>query len=255
MSKYSHIILGLVFLFFFNCKSTKIAGTNTSNLNLSSKQVIKENAKQTPDFSTLHSKLKITYTQGKKSQTHSVSFRIKKDEKLWMSAAFSIVKAMITPEKVSFYNKLDKTYFEGDFSYLSELLGTDLDFQKVQNLMLGESLFNLNGASYQASVNEGDYMLQPKKQRELFELFLLLDPTYFKIKSQRISQPKEQRDLEIKYVSHQQVDKQILPEHIEVVAIEANEKAIINLEFKNVNLNEDLRFPFKIPSGYKEIEL
>jgi len=27
------------------------------------------------------------------------------------------------------------------------------------------------------------------------------------------------------------------------------------LEFKAVSLNEDLRFPFKIPSGLKEIKL
>jgi hypothetical protein len=30
---------------------------------------------------------------------------------------------------------------------------------------------------------------------------------------------------------------------------------IFELEMKNVSLNENLRFPFKIPSGFKEIEL
>ena len=61
--------------------------------------------------------------------------RMEKDQKiLIMSTPISVVKALITPEKVSFYNKLDNTYFEGDFKYLSDLLGTDLDFEKVQNL-------------------------------------------------------------------------------------------------------------------------
>lgn len=252
--KYSYIILGLVLLFFFNCKSTRVAG-NTSNLNLSSKQLIKENAKQTPNFKTLQSKLKITYIEGEKSQTHSVNIRVKKDEVIWMSAALSIVKAQITPDKVSFYNKLDNTYFEGDFSYLSELLGTDLDFQKVQNLILGESLFDLNETPYKVSVDEGAYLLQPKEQQELFDLFLRIDASLFKIKSQEISQSKEFRNLVIEYLSHQEVGKQILPERIKVVAVEANEEAIINLEFKSVKLNEELRFPFKIPSGYTAIEL
>lgn len=256
MNKYSHIILSLVLLLVvFNCKSSKTIVGGQANYSLSTKQLIKENAKQKPDFKTLQSKLKITYTQKGNSQTHSVSFRLKKDEKIWMSATFSVVKALITPEKVSFYNKLDKTYFEGGYSYLSELLGTELDFQKAQNLLLGEALFNLDKQSYQASVEDGAYILQPKKQRDLFELFLLLDPSYFKVKSQQISQPKEFRHLQIDYLSHQEIEKQKIPERIKVIAVEANEEMILDLEFKGVSLNDELRFPFKIPSGYKKITL
>lgn len=162
---------------------------------------------------------------------------------------------MITPEKVGFYNKLDNTYFEGDFSYLSKLLGTELDFKKVQNLLLGDAIFDLKNGSYTASVNDDTYILQPKKQQLLFEIFFLIDPSLFKVKSQQISQPKELRHLQIDYLSHQEVEKQILPENIKVIAVEGNEETIINLEFKSVTLNEDLRFPFKIPSGFKKIEL
>lgn len=255
MNKFLHIILSLLVLSLFNCKSSKTVSSGQANFNLSTKQLIKENAKQAPDFKTLQSKLKITYTQDGKTQSHSVSFRVKKDEKLWMSATFSIVKALITPDKVSFYNKLDNTYFEGDFAYLSALLGTELDFQKVQNLLLGESLFNLEKASYKASVDDGAYILQPKKQRELFELFLLLDPSYFKVKSQQISQPKEHRHLQIDYLSYQEVEKQMLPERLKIIVVEVNEETIIDLEFKSVSLNQDLRFPFKIPSGFKAITL
>lgn len=255
MIKHTHIILGLLMLLIFNCKSSKTVGTGQANYNLNTKQLIKENAKESPDFKTLQSKLKITYNQKGNSQTHSVSFRAKKDEMLWISATFSIIRALVTPEKVSFYNKLDNTYFEGDFSYLSGLLGTELDFQKVQNLLLGELLYNLNEEPYKASLLDSSYVLQPKKQRDLFEIFFILDPSIFKVKSQQISQPKEYRHLQIDYLSHQKIDKQTLPERIRVVAVEANDEVSIDLEFKNVSLNEDLRFPFKIPSGFDKIKL
>ncbi|TGV03804.1 DUF4292 domain-containing protein [Flavivirga rizhaonensis] len=244
----------LVFLI-FNCKSSRTIVAGEANYKLSTKQLIKENAKQAPGFKTLRSTLKITYVQGEDSQTHSVNFRAKKDEALWISATFSIVKALVTPERVSFYNKLDNTYFDGDYKYLSDLLGTELDFQKVQNLLLGETIFDLKEGNYKASVDDKLYILQPKKQRELFEIFFLLDPSHFKVKSQQISQPKEFRHLQIDYLSHQEVEKQILPEKIKVIALETNQETIINLEFKNVSLNEELRFPFKIPSGFKEIKL
>lgn len=251
----SQFALVLLTIFLCNCKSSKTINGGDANFKLSTKQLIKENTKQAPNFTTLQSKLKITLDQNGKTQTHTVNFRAKKDEMLWMNATFSVIRALITPEKVSFYNKLDNTYFDGNYKYLSDLLGTELDFKKVQNLLLGESIFNLKEGDYKAIVDDNTYILQPKKQLDLFEIFFLIDPSYFKVKSQQISQPKEHRHLQIDYISHQVIGKQILPENIKVIAIEENEEIILKLEFKNVSLNEDLNFTFKIPSGFKEIEL
>ncbi len=225
-------------------------------MNLSTKQVIKEHLKQTPDFKTLAARVKIDIADGDKSSGYTVNLRIEKDKQiLLMSTPISVVKALITPEKVSFYNKLDGTYFEGDFKYLSDLLGTELDFEKVQNLLIGEALYNLNDGNYKASVLDETYLLQPKNQSPIFELFLIMDPAIFKLKSQQITQLKTFRHLQIDYLSYQEVDKQIFPENIKVIAVEGNDEMIIKLEFKAVSLNQDLRFPFSIPSGYKRIEL
>ena len=239
----------------FSCKSSKTISGGDTNFKLSTKQLIKANAKQTATFKTLQSKLKITLNQDGRQQSHVVTFRVKKDEILWISATFSVIRAKVTPEKVSFYNKLDNTYFEGDYKYLSNLLGTELDFQKVQNLLIGETLFDLKKDAYKSSVDTESYIVQPKKQRELFEIFFLLDPSHFKVKSQQISQPNELRHLEIGYETYQKVDGQLLPERIKVNAVEANEELVLSLEFKAVTLNDDLRFPFKIPSGFDEIKL
>ncbi|MCH4552072.1 MULTISPECIES: DUF4292 domain-containing protein [Aestuariibaculum] len=255
MNKLKYIVLALALGLMFNCKSSKRVTGNDANLRLSTRQLIKENAKQVANFKTIQSKLKINYQEGDKSQTYSVSFRAEKDKAIWMSAAFSVVKVLITPEKVSFYNKLDNTYFEGDFTYLSNLLGTELDFQKVQNLLYGETIYNLFDSDYTSQVDDNMYVVQPKNQRELFEIFFLLDPVKFKVQSQQISQPKAFRHLQIDYLSYQNIGKQLLPENIKVIAVEANEELIVNLEFRNVSLNEDLKFPFKIPSGFKEIQL
>lgn len=252
---YKSTIAFFMILLFFQCKSAKVINTGKSNFKLNEAQLIKENLKQKPVFKTLKSTLKIAYSEKGKSQTHSLSLRLQKDEKIWMSATFSIVKVLITPKKVSFYNKLDSTYFEGDYTYLSNLLGTELDFQKLQNLLLGEAIYNLNEGSYNMSVNKESYILQPKKQNDLFEIFFLLDPLLFKIKSQQISQPKAFRHLQVDYLSYKEIEKQILPEKIKIIALETDEELIIGLDFKNVVLNEELNFPFKIPSGFKEIKL
>lgn len=237
------------------CKSAKKIASNEANLDLSTKQLIKENAKQSPEFKTFQAKLKISYSSGDSEQTHSVTFRMKKDEVIWINSAFSVIRARITPEKVSFYNKLDNTYFDGNYKYLSDLLGTELDFQKVQNLLLGETLFGLNDDDYSASVMDDLYVLQPKNQQQIFEIFYIISPSHFKVKSQQISQPQSNRILQIDYLNYQNVHKQVFPENIKIIAVEAEEEMIAKLEFKSVSLNEDLNFPFNIPSGFEEIEL
>ena len=119
---------------FVGCKSTKTIANSETNLGLSAKQLIKENAKREAKFKTLSARVKIDIFQGDKTNGYTVNMRMERDKKiLLMSTPISVVKALITPEKVSFYNKLDNTYFEEDFKYFSELLGTDLYFVMLQN--------------------------------------------------------------------------------------------------------------------------
>jgi hypothetical protein len=48
--------------------------------------------------------------------------------------------------------KIKGTYFEGDFSALSQWLGTDLDYNKIQNMLLGEPLDDLSKGKYKESL-------------------------------------------------------------------------------------------------------
>lgn len=238
----------------FGCKSTKnVASNGELDNKLSSRQLIKEHTKAFANFKTLQSRVKVEYLQGDMEQTHSINLRIEKDKTIWLSATLGIVRAKITPSKVSFYNKLDNTYFDGDFSLLSDLLGTELDFKKVQNLLLGEALFDLSTNSYKAEIFDKSYLLQPKRQSELLEIFLLLNPSHFKMDSQQIAQSLKHRLLLIDYKDYQKVDKQVLPKNVNIIALEGTLETQINMEFKSVSLDADLRFPFRIPSGFEEI--
>ncbi|MGJ5642961.1 DUF4292 domain-containing protein [Formosa sp. S-31] len=251
-----HVIVLFVFIGVFSgCKSTKTLTGTDANLNLNTKQVLRENSKQTARFKSLSAKIKANYFEGDNVKSVVVNLRMEKDKTIWLNGPFSAARLLVTPEKVSFYNKLDNTYFEGDFKLLSDFVGTDLDFNKVQNLLLGEALFGLEESTYSASVNNDLYLVQPKQQNPLFELFYIINPVYFKIVSQQLSQPQDERLLEIDYLKYQDVNGQIIPEQIKINAVEGQSESIIELEFKSVSLNEKLHFPFKIPSGFEVIEL
>ncbi len=246
----------ILLLLAFSCKTTKtISSDGELTSDLSAKQLIKNNTKSVANFRTLTARVKADYSSNDESKGTTISLRMEKDKTIWMSAPFSMAKVLITPEKVSFYNKLDNTYFDGDFELLSDFVGTELDFDKVQNILLGEALYDLKKEEFVASTFEKSYLLQPKNQRDLFEIFYLLNPSHFKMDSQQFAQPNENRILQIDYKDYQKVDKQKLPQTIKIIAVEKFDETIIDLEYRSVALNEKIRFPFRIPSGYKEIEI
>lgn len=246
-------ITALVLVLAFSCKSTKsVIASGEASDKLSAKQVIKLHQKNDADFKTMQAKVKIDLIQGDKEQGLTFSFRMEKDKVIWLSAPFGLARMMITPEKVSFYNKQDNEYFDGDYELLSDFAGVDLDFMKVQNILLGQAIYDLK-EPHDVAVNGNSYALQPKDQNALIELFYLINPSHFKMDSLQLYQQLEKRMLQIDYASYQDIDKQILPQNIRVVATDDTDQVEVTMEFKSITLNEDVRFPFNIPEGYKEI--
>jgi hypothetical protein len=180
---------------------------------------------------------------------------MEKDKAIWLSAPLGVVKAMITPDRVTFYNKLENSYFDGSFEYLSRLLGTELDYKKVQNLLLGEALFDLRDDRYEVSVNTSSYELKPEKSIELFKTLFMIYPGSYKLASQQISQPLQKRLLEIRYKDYQEKNNKIVPNSVGILAIDNNQRNVIDIEYRNIEFNTKVSFPYKIPNGYEKIVL
>tara|TARA_R110000868_G_scaffold143741_3_gene362218 strand:+ start:9559 stop:10326 length:768 start_codon:yes stop_codon:yes gene_type:complete len=249
------ILSAILIVFTISCKSTKVITGGAINENLSSKAIIKGHYANELDFNTLSGKMKIDYQDKYASQSFSVSLRMEKDKAIWISATLGIVKAYITPQRVSFYNRLDNSYFDGDFTYLSNLLGTELDFKKIQNVLLGQAIFDLRKEKYDATIANDTYELKPKKALDLFKILFQIEPKHFRIGSQQIAQPEKGRLLDIAYKNYQEIEKKILPNEIGISATMDGNQSLIGIEYKNIEFNRKLKFPYTIPKGFKEIIL
>jgi hypothetical protein len=223
--------------------------------NLSAKNIIKSHYDNQLDFKTISGKMDIDYQDNNASQGFNVSLRMEKDRAIWISAPLGVVKAFITPNRVSFYNRLEGSYFDGDFSYLSQLLGTELDFDKVQNVLLGQAILDLRKDKYDATIANENYQLKPKKALELFKILFQIEPKNFKMGTQQIAQPEKGRLLDITYKNYQEIDKKIIPNEIDIAATMDNNQSLIAIAYKNIEFNRSLKFPYDIPKGFKEIKL
>lgn len=210
------------------------------------------------DFKTMTGRMKLSYTDDERSQSVTVSYRMQKDSAIWMSAqvlGIPLAKVLVTPTKVSYYEKINQTYFEGDFSLLSKWLGTPLDFKKLQNLLLGQTIYDLREERYKLTESSRGYQLVPVNTMEGVTKMFLLDPRTFKATAQQLAQEKENRNVTVTYPGYQTVDGRTIPEKIKIIANSEGTGTQVEINYNSVELNVPVSFPFDIPSGYEEIEI
>jgi hypothetical protein len=251
-------IILLLFIVITSCKSKKnVLESNNIDV-ISTKKIISNHYENVFDQQTINAKLSAKYKNKNTTASIGIKLRLEKDKTIWMSAtklSIPFAKVKITPTNVSYYEKLSKTYFDGDFSLLSTWLGTDLDFEKVQNILLGQAVLNLRKGKYNSEILNNGYQLAPKKANELFAILFFLNPENFKLDKQEIRHPEKNQKLSVSYPKYQEIEGEQIPRNINITAIDSKRTTKINIEYRSVEFNKRLTFPFSIPSGYKEIDL
>jgi len=254
-----NILLGLMFLV-LSCKAKqKVINPDTTAVdtnNLKKDSIInKINADQI-NFETLIIRANADYESSKQSLAVGADIRIKKDQKIWINIkvlGIPMAKALITPDRVAYYEKINNTYFDGDYSILSKLVGTPLNFEKVQRLLLGKPINKLNETTfeYQNSNNQHTFVSLPSN--ELIEKYTF-DANPCVLKQQFIKQENQNREVLVNYPTYTNQQNQILPLLLNIFAKE-KEEIKIAIEYKNFTFNEEVNFPFEIPKGFQEIQV
>ncbi len=255
-TKYIFIVLAIVLS---SCGAAKkVKGSKTAKENLSVKNIIASHEAASPSFKTMAARIQVTYEDDDTQQSVTVSLRMEKDKTIWVKASLlgiTLVKANITPDRVQYYETIGGTYFDGNYALLSDWLGTEINFEKAQAILLGQSIFKLNKNDYTSTVLQNKYKLQPNIQPQNFIHSLFLNPENFKISSESLSQPNDDRLLSVRYTDYQKVGTDFYPSEIKINTTEKDSKTNIDVIYKKIDLDVNIGFPFSIPEGYDEIQL
>ena len=222
---------------------------------LSAKKIIKKHISANTNKKTIDAKFKTKFNDGKINQTISVNLKMVKDEVIYLKGTkfITVFKAKITPTSVEYYSPFAKNYFKGDFTILEKILGTNIDFQQLQNVFLGQSVDDFKEKKYEAIVDKNTYLLTPKKQKPLFDFFLFVNPKNFKLNQQSLTQPQKNQRLDIKYNSYRFIENEYFPESINIEAKKEKQTTKIDFLLKSVIFDSEFTIPFSIPNNYKEI--
>jgi Domain of unknown function (DUF4292) len=254
MNKYLGLIL---IIFLVSCKSKAIVAEGNASSILTSDKIIDNHYNNKKDFSTLYIKSSAHYEDEKQSQNVTAEIKIKKDEVILVSIRFlgiTMAKALITPSEVKYYEKLGGKYFEGDYVTLSQWLGTDLDYQKVQNMLVGEALDDLKKGKFTNSIVDKLYKIENNSDANTSKSYLF-EAEKFLIKAQQVNQKEQERAMIINYPNYAAYGEIDLPTSITINAVQKEKQTTINIEYKSVTINDELTFPYSVPEGYERITI
>jgi hypothetical protein len=252
--------LSLVFLslILLSCKAKQIVASTQAEGAVNTQVLLNTHEALNKDFKTLSINANTSYKDNKNSYSFTTDIRIEKDQKILISAkflGFVVAKALITPTQVQYYEKNNGTYFEGDFSQLSKWLGTPLSFDKVQNLLLGKMINEVNQKEASSKIENGLNVVTI--DNEAFNEYYAFESLNALLKSQQIFQKNERRTLQSIVESHQRANNLFLPAKYFIEAKQENNSNSVNIEidYKSIKINEPLSFPYSVPQGYTQAQL
>lgn len=239
-----------------SCKSKAVVIKEETNSNrLSAERIVKNYYDNKNEFSTLYIKSNVRYSDDKQTQNVTAEIKIKKDEQILISVRFlgiTMAKALITPTAVSYYEKINGSYFEGDFSTLSQWLGTDLNYSKIQNMLIGQAMDDLTKGKYQDSLVDQSYRLEDLS-KENTKKYFFFDNAKFLLNKQKITQTAENRTIDVSYSDFKMYNESQFPSNVVINALQDKGNTEINLGYNAITINEQLNFPYSVPNGYKRI--
>jgi hypothetical protein len=249
-------IILLIFVgVFLGCKSKAGMAELGAMSELSTKKIIDKHYDSSKNFTTAYIRAITNYKDDKQSLSLTSEIKIKKDEIILISIRFlgiTMAKGIITPTEVKYYEKSGNSYFEGDYTTLSNWLGTDLNFEKVQNMLIGQAMDDLRVGKFKNTIEDKLYKLE-EISNETTQKSFYFEASNFLIKKQDINQAMQERKLSVSYPEYKEFKEGALPLKVFIEAFHKNDNTRISLEYRNITFNEDLSFPYSVPSGYERI--
>ena len=259
-------LLGLIML--NACHSTKVVEDKAEAKHTAVDSVFQLMQEHQFDYKWFSGKFSADYKQGDEKKSFSGQFRIRKDSVIWLSiyAAMNIevFRIMITPDSIKMLNRLKKTYFSKGVNFINEQFNTDVDFDILQSLLMGVDFAYYETDKFTLAINENRYKLSTmgrgklkkyvKTQEDLEKVMvqnMWINPENFKIMKQSIKQVKSPNKKVIAtYEDFRPVGDQIFPFSIHFKVVD-EKPVILNMQYKNIIINQKLSFPFKVPKKYK----
>jgi hypothetical protein len=222
-------------------------------------------------FDWFSAKFNLDLVIDKKNTSFTGQIRMKKDSAIWVSLSpalgIEMARLIITTDSVKFINRINKSYYIGDFKNVQTLLDANIDFDIFQSILLGNDLTYYEDGKFRATYDSREYHLVTAGRQKLKKYVktredeeriyiqnIFLDPQTFKITQMRTKElKKENKKLDATYSNFQAMGQQLFPYHI-YYDLMADKPVQVDLNYSKIEIDKLQEFPFKIAPNYTRMQ-
>ncbi|MAZ50430.1 MAG: hypothetical protein CMC72_01705 [Flavobacteriaceae bacterium] len=269
MNRFLFVVLILVF---FGCNLTKKSKSeiNLKNLStaaslideatkfertISNKKLISELEKKTPNFNFISYASQVRVKNNNSINQFNLGIKIHNNNKILLTGSLIIplFKALLTTDEVTFYERINRSYFKRKYSSLPAGLENRINYNNIQNMLLGIPFVGLDQVKWKQSFTPQLIKLQSVSRKNKTRLNCEFDLKSLRLKKQALF--LDDVIFEVNYSEYQSVLDSDYPNKIQIKFLDDKSTITIEMNIKISSLDSEPNFSFKIPKGYTEISL
>jgi len=271
-----------------SCRSSK--NITTAELkNISTGKLIKRVEQNALDYEYLTIKrINCQFSEGGVKTNFKVNLKAQKNKAILVSISklsFPVGRVLLTPDSVKYVNYMEKNYFVDDYSYLSDVLNIDLDFETIQSI-ISNNVFSYRNdkrekdfKTFDSFIESGLYVLQSEKQRKLVKIEekgnnkkvqrrlnrlgdealilqkMYIRPTDFSLTRLEIFDKTNDRLMEVDFDDFSTVKKKSYPGSINMRMASGKNEIVLRTKMSGFSTDKIKSFSLNIPQKYQQIHV
>lgn len=208
------------------------------------------------NFTTFSSKVRVEYRDDKnRSLDFNAFLRMKKDSAIWVSiiAALNIeaYRVIITPDSVTIMDKINRTVQRKPLTYLQAITQVPFDFSTLEDLIIGNPVYL--DRTVIAYADQGE-KISLSTVGNSFKHYLTVSKNDLHLMFSKLDDVDltRSRTASLAYAAYFPAASWMFAGTRNISLSEKNKLDIL-LEFKQVDFDKLLAFPFSIPKNYRII--
>lgn len=260
LSNNSYIAI-VIFTIFISCNIIKPRQNNNEEIkSLSFKKLINSIHENQFDFEWLRLKGDANIVLQGENERIKANFRLRNDSVIWMNfskASFQLLTSLVGKDSVGALIKYpEKKYFSGSFIELKKILGIELSFELIEDILIGRMIGINKNKKTNVQINGDKYYLEFKNlnnglMENNYTIEYWINPTLLKCDSIAVYVKESETNMNISYNNWEKINTQYFPMNVNFNFTNLSDTVSLDLQYKSpLKINEKQNFPFKVSAKY-----
>lgn len=215
-----------------------------------------------------------------------INLKAKKDDRILVAISklnIPVGRVLLTPDSVVYVNYIDRNYFIDDYSFISDFLNMDVDFNTVQAIISNNAFSYRDDPrndfkTFDSFVEDGKYVLQSEKTKKIFKIEkkkqqkidrrlrrlddealilqkMFFDPLSYSLTQLEITDKTNQRSIFMNFSDFETLEGVEYPESIDMEFLSEGQEISMKIRMNGFSTEEITSFELAIPEKYEQIKV